>query len=178
MSKDNCYCCSGLAFNKCCAPFISLELAPPTPKALMRSRFSAHCVGRWQYLLDSWHPDTQVNVDAKNLQQSIQLCQWLGLEIIDTGFDETSGFVEFDAWYKYADKLSCLHERSTFKKVKDSWLYLEGDVEDRLMTETESKKWSLMPVLNQIISTQSHKVGRNDLCPCESGKKYKKCCDK
>ena len=23
---------------------------------------------------------------------------------------------------------------------------------------------------------QSSKVGRNDLCPCGSGKKYKKCC--
>jgi hypothetical protein len=23
---------------------------------------------------------------------------------------------------------------------------------------------------------QSHKMGRNDLCPCGSGKKYKKCC--
>ena len=23
-----------------------------------------------------------------------------------------------------------------------------------------------------------HKVGRNDLCPCGSGKKYKKCCGK
>jgi hypothetical protein len=22
-----------------------------------------------------------------------------------------------------------------------------------------------------------HKVGRNDLCPCGSGKKYKKCCE-
>ena len=24
----------------------------------------------------------------------------------------------------------------------------------------------------------SHKTGRNDLCPCGSGKKYKKCCMK
>lgn len=24
--------------------------------------------------------------------------------------------------------------------------------------------------------TVSNKVGRNDLCPCGSGKKYKKCC--
>ena len=25
-------------------------------------------------------------------------------------------------------------------------------------------------------ATSQHKVGRNDLCPCGSGKKYKKCC--
>lgn len=25
---------------------------------------------------------------------------------------------------------------------------------------------------------EPHKIGRNDLCPCGSGKKYKKCCGK
>ena len=25
---------------------------------------------------------------------------------------------------------------------------------------------------------EQHKIGRNDLCPCGSGKKYKKCCGK
>lgn len=31
---------------------------------------------------------------------------------------------------------------------------------------------------NTIIRTYNKKVGRNDLCPCGSGKKYKKCCEK
>jgi preprotein translocase subunit SecA len=31
---------------------------------------------------------------------------------------------------------------------------------------------------NQPEPAQSNKVGRNEDCPCESGKKYKKCCDK
>jgi SWIM/SEC-C metal-binding protein len=30
--------------------------------------------------------------------------------------------------------------------------------------------------LNPPIPMQSEKVGRNDACPCGSGKKYKKCC--
>lgn len=30
--------------------------------------------------------------------------------------------------------------------------------------------------LKQISPTRSQKVGRNELCPCGSGKKYKKCC--
>jgi preprotein translocase subunit SecA len=29
---------------------------------------------------------------------------------------------------------------------------------------------------NQTIKRESEKVGRNDPCPCGSGKKYKKCC--
>ena len=31
-------------------------------------------------------------------------------------------------------------------------------------------------VLEQGVSSHSAKVGRNDPCPCGSGKKYKKCC--
>jgi preprotein translocase subunit SecA len=30
----------------------------------------------------------------------------------------------------------------------------------------------------KIVKAESEKVGRNDLCPCGSGKKYKKCCGK
>ncbi|WP_252349118.1 SEC-C metal-binding domain-containing protein [Ochrobactrum sp. BTU1] len=31
-------------------------------------------------------------------------------------------------------------------------------------------------MLNIFSSARSTKVGRNDPCPCGSGKKYKKCC--
>ena len=27
-----------------------------------------------------------------------------------------------------------------------------------------------------VVKVESQKVGRNDLCPCGSGKKYKSCC--
>ena len=33
--------------------------------------------------------------------------------------------------------------------------------------------------LKSNLTSQTHKkIGRNDLCPCGSGKKYKKCCGK
>ncbi|HNW55784.1 MAG TPA: preprotein translocase subunit SecA [bacterium] len=34
------------------------------------------------------------------------------------------------------------------------------------------------PILSKQKDQEGHKVGRNDLCPCGSGKKYKKCCGK
>ncbi|NCU44521.1 preprotein translocase subunit SecA, partial [Candidatus Falkowbacteria bacterium] len=34
------------------------------------------------------------------------------------------------------------------------------------------------PVAQKLKDSEGHKVGRNDLCPCGSGKKYKKCCGK
>ena len=37
----------------------------------------------------------------------------------------------------------------------------------------EEKKQVKVPIVND-----GPKVGRNDLCPCGSGKKYKNCCGK
>lgn len=34
------------------------------------------------------------------------------------------------------------------------------------------------PVAQKLKDSAGHKIGRNDLCPCGSGKKYKKCCGK
>ncbi|MDD3808043.1 MAG: SEC-C metal-binding domain-containing protein [Candidatus Pacebacteria bacterium] len=34
------------------------------------------------------------------------------------------------------------------------------------------------PKKNVVISGSTKKVGRNDPCPCGSGKKYKHCCGK
>ena len=35
---------------------------------------------------------------------------------------------------------------------------------------------ALMRALNTTVARATPKVGRNDPCPCGSGKKYKKCC--
>lgn len=43
-----------------------------------------------------------------------------------------------------------------------------GEVEKSLQENQQSR----------IVNRKSHKVGRNDPCPCGSGKKYKKCCGK
>jgi len=35
---------------------------------------------------------------------------------------------------------------------------------------SEKKQRQILPVVPR------YKIGRNELCPCKSGKKYKKCC--
>ena len=50
-----------------------------------------------------------------------------------------------------------------------------------LMSELSEKvKMDMLRQLSQIEgkNTTQKKVGRNDPCPCGSGKKYKKCCGK
>jgi SEC-C motif-containing protein len=53
------------------------------------------------------------------------------------------------------------HERSRFIRVGGEWLFDDGEI-----------------VKNQPITREGPKIGRNDPCPCGSGKKYKKCCGK
>ncbi|UJL48206.1 SEC-C domain-containing protein [Virgibacillus sp. NKC19-16] len=44
--------------------------------------------------------------------------------------------------------------------------------------EQEKKALQPLPASKKNESKKSVKVGRNDPCPCGSGKKYKKCCGK
>ncbi|MGY9002959.1 MAG: SEC-C metal-binding domain-containing protein, partial [Rhodospirillales bacterium] len=47
---------------------------------------------------------------------------------------------------------------SDFKREEGQWMYIDGVINPRVETR------------------RVQKVGRNDPCPCGSGKKYKKCC--
>ncbi|MEN6477504.1 MAG: YchJ family metal-binding protein, partial [Rectinema sp.] len=70
----------------------------------------------------------------------------------------TEGTVDFTADY-IMDGLRDKHRESAhFAKKDGRWLYEEGEVKTQTVVRAEPK------------------VGRNDPCPCGSGKKYKKCC--
>ncbi len=76
------------------------------------------------------------------------------------GVADEEGVVEFIASYTM-DKLKDQHrERAKFKKKDGVWLYEDGDI------------------VPTTIVRSGPKVGRNDPCPCGSGKKYKHCCGK
>ena len=58
-------------------------------------------------------------------------------------------------------------------KAKANWLYNLPGWDDIL---TEDEKIALIREYRQSCQAVSHKVGRNDPCPCGSGRKYKNCC--
>ncbi|MGC2775140.1 MAG: YchJ family metal-binding protein, partial [Bradyrhizobium sp.] len=90
---------------------------------------------------------------------------WLGLRIVSTArgqLGDTDGVVTFIATYREAGKTIEHHEVSQFRRDDDgAWRFVEGDTRAAV---TEQKP------------TRAAKVGRNDPCPCGSGKKYKFCC--
>ena len=87
--------------------------------------------------------------------------EWLSLEIRSKHEGEArdeQGTVEFVAVFKEKGLLKRHHEISRFAKQGERWYYVEGE-----MPKPETQR-------------NTQKVGRNDPCPCGSGKKYKKCC--
>lgn len=59
--------------------------------------------------------------------------------------------------------------------AKANWLYLLKEWDEVLTIE---KRQEISKQFNRDNTAVSEKVGRNEPCPCGSGKKYKKCCGK
>ncbi|MDR3632080.1 MAG: YchJ family protein [Desulfocapsaceae bacterium] len=152
-----CPCMSGLPYAQCCLPLLSGAETAGTAAALMRSRYSAYCRGDTAYLLKTWHPSTRPSaIDPATIPD------WCRLEILSTekglaGDDE--GIVEFRAIAVSRNETVGLHEVSSFVREAGQWLYVTGEIRTPCKAGPESTK-----------------VGRNDPCPCGSGKKFKKCC--
>lgn len=158
MSK--CPCGSGQEFSKCCEPFLKGEANPPTAEKLMRSRYSAFTVADVDYVEKTTDPSARGSFDRAGTTEWAKRSKWQNLEIVSTsegGEKDTKGVVEFIARYSFEDQDQVHHERSEFKKRDGKWYFLDGKLVQQPFRAEE-------------------KAGRNDPCPCGSGKKYKKCC--
>lgn len=118
----------------------------------MRSRYSAYVIGAGEYLVATTVPERQVSEDAELIRSHAAQTSWLGLEVLDAKESQNSATVAFKAYYREGERqIKVHHEKSTFRNIGGQWYYDEGT-----LYEAE--------------------IGRNEPCPCGSGKKYKKCC--
>lgn len=159
-----CPCGSGREYESCCAPYVEGQELAPTAEALMRSRYTAHTLGRYDYLNETVHPDIRDEADHAEMQKWSEAVEWLGLEIFSTqnGTEaDDSGEVSFEARYAVRGVPQSLKEDALFRRENGRWFYVDGHVYGQ-----------------EPVRRQSPKIGRNDPCPCGSGKKYKKCCGK
>jgi SEC-C motif-containing protein len=147
-----CPCNSGKSYNECCSPLIEGKRDAATPEELMRSRYTAFVQVNIDYIEETMQGAALKIFNKQATMDWAEKVEWLGLTIIDASQlapDAKIGLVEFVAKYKVQNKQQCMHEISKFCKKDNRWFYVDG---------------------KQI------KIGRNDPCPCGSGKKYKKCC--
>ena len=85
---------------------------------------------------------------------------------IDTMEEDTQVSLDIDFEKLYYNMVGCRAE----------WLYTL-DAWDDILTE-ERRKELYKESRNSTTVVKGKKIGRNDPCPCGSGKKYKKCCGK
>lgn len=157
-----CPCGSNQLEADCCGPVINGDRKASTAENLMRARYCAFASGRVDFLTRSLHPDHRDDHDVEATRRWAENSQWLGLQIVESeqgGEQDSEGTVEFIATFKEKGVIRQHHERSIFSKVDGEWYFVEGDL-----------------VLPKTKINQAPKVGRNDPCPCGSGKKFKKCC--
>ena len=96
----------------------------------MRSRYTAFYRGNVDYLIATRPSDKRKPDDYKELTNSINQTQWLGLTIINTQKgkkNDSTGVVEFEAVYQVTEP-GQLHERSRFVKTGGKWFYVDGDI--------------------------------------------------
>jgi len=124
----------------------------------MRSRYTAHVVHDFLYLHRTYLPTAdQPHSGEDDLDPSVT---WTKLEIHAHEPEVRPGVshVDFSAHFNQHDRPGVMHEKSEFEQRDGKWIF------------TRSLREGPAPV------TAGPKVGRNDPCPCGSGKKYKKCC--
>tara|TARA_R110000764_G_scaffold106789_3_gene192678 strand:- start:5690 stop:6175 length:486 start_codon:yes stop_codon:yes gene_type:complete len=152
ISTDNCPCCSGARYDNCCQP---LHQGTPAASAelLMRSRYCAYTLGLIDYLIATTLPAQQPQLEAAQMRAWSEQSRWLGLEV-ETVKGVAGGIraqVTFSAHWADPDGSKHSHrECSDFKRISDRWYFIDP---------------------NHLI-----KAGRNEPCPCGSGRKFKQCC--
>ena len=154
---EPCLCGSGKAFDACCEPLLNGDRIADTAEQLMRSRFTAHAVEDFEYLHNTYVPTVDTPYETEEYDSHIN---WTKLVIHSHEPDVRPGIshVDFSAYFAEKGREGVMHEKSEFIQRDGVWLF------NRPLREGPA------PV------KASPKVGRNDPCPCGSGKKYKKCC--
>lgn len=118
-----CLCCSEQPYSLCCEPYINGSVLPPTPEALMRSRFSAYVLANARYIIETTHPSTRHLQSKNEILKWARQNSWTSLHVIDVDSD----VVVFKAFYIDEQNLENEHfECSKFAKLGEKWYYLSG----------------------------------------------------
>lgn len=160
--EEKCPCCFDKPYGECCGPILENSRKADTAEELMRARYSAYVTEHIEFLKTSATATVQAEFDENASLAWSRAAHWHGLEIIATekgGKEDSEGVVEFRATYTANNEFCNHHEVAKFVKEADGWKFDDGEL-----------------VREAPIMREAPKVGRNDPCPCGSGKKYKKCC--
>ncbi len=245
--SELCPCGSGRPLDQCCGPYLEGRAWPDDAGTMVRSRFSAYCLGKFDYLVETSHPAYREDLTAQMLEEQTRDVHWLRLDMGPCEKDQPEGgngelfdTAEFYAYYELEGSVRQIGERSFFQRKDGKFDYLvetshpayrEDLTAQMLEEQTRDVHWLRLDMgpcekdqpeggNGELFDTAEFyayyelegsvrqigersffqrkdgklyyvdgvarrpkayrrpepKVGRNDPCPCGSGKKYKKCC--
>jgi len=158
-TNETCMCGSGATFGDCCEPIIKGTRESETAEELMRARYSAFVTQAIDFIVASTHSRTRKDIDLTFIREWSETSTWHGLEILETKqVNENKAFVSFEAQFAQGDEVQHHREKSLFERENGEWRFVTGD-----------------ELKNPTVRYEAPRPGRNDPCPCGSGKKYKKC---
>ena len=152
-----CPCGTGLDFDACCGPILG-GVPAPTPEALMRARYSGFVTRNLDYVERTLAPEIRQDFNRPEAERTAEQVEWLGLDVLSASETGETGTVEFQFRFRRDGQEFGQHELAKFRRENGKWLYVSGKVGPK-------------PPPRQV-----ERIGRNDPCPCGSGKKFKKCC--
>ena len=126
----------------------------------MRARYSAFAAGAMEFVVATTHSSTRGEVNLADITEWSETSIWNGLEILeskDLGNDKA--VVSFAAQFTQQGKEQNHREKSQFEREDGKWRFVTGE-----------------QLKNPTVRYETPRAGRNDPCPCGSGKKFKKCC--
>ena len=116
----------------------------------MRSRYSAYTLNDINYIAQTMQGPAAKDFNPDETKEWASRITWKSLTVIRAWNDsDTHAFVEFIACYERNKKAETMYEISEFIQKDGRWFYTNG-------------------------TTSS--ISRNQMCPCNSGKKAKRCC--
>ena len=122
----------------------------------MRSRYTAYVLRNAAYLQETWDATRR----PEKIDFSRENIDWLKLEITGTkkgGIKDSKGVVVFKAFYSQDGEEHVMYEISRFTKINGRWFYLDGVIKSMGKVDLQTNQ------------------GKNALCSCGSGKKFKSC---
>ena len=125
----------------------------------MRARYSAFVTHAIDFIVASTHSRTRKEIDLDFVREWSETSTWHGLEVLETKvINDEKAYVSFEAHFTQKDEEHTHREKSLFEREDGEWRFVTGD-----------------ELKNPTVRYETPKPGRNDPCPCGSGKKYKKC---
>ncbi len=159
MDRDKkCPCGSGKLLSECCGPILAGHRLAGTAEELMRARFTAHAINDFAFIHRTYQGTARLPFSPPSEAPGVT---WTRLEVHSHTLGKVPdlAYVEFSAYGVENGVESVLEEKAEFVRENGAWIY------------TRPLREGPAPV-----KRTTPKAGRNDPCPCGSGKKFKHCC--